>query len=365
MKVPYNDLKRANQTLFPKFGERFFDCLHNNKFIGGNEILEFEDNFSKTFDVKNVVSCGNGTDAILGALRAINLKPDDEVVVPSMTWISSAEVVNLVGAKPVFCDVDEDTMVAELKDIQAKITDKTKAVILVHLYGNMPFMTPIVEYLSERGITLIEDCAQAHLSSFNGITAGNFGRFGTFSFYPGKNLGAMGDAGAICARDKFEAEYIRKFFNHGALKKHEHEVIGTNSRMDTLQASILLEKLSHIRAWTSERLKLAKVYQKELRGFRTIKVHEDVMNSFHIFPILIDGRAEFSQYLNELNIGYNINYPVPVHQQPCYKPHNNLTLPIAEQVAEQQVSLPIFPGMTELEQEYVIDKLNRFKRSKK
>lgn len=365
MKVPYNDLKRTTEILFPKFDKIFADCLYNNKFIGGSEIAKFEDNFTKTFDVKNVVSCGNGTDALIGALRAINLKPDDEVIIPAMTWISSAEVVNLVGAKPVFCDVDEHTMVAELKDIQAKITNKTKAVILVHLYGNMPIMAPIIEYLNELDIILIEDCAQAHLSSYKGVTAGNFGRFGTFSFYPGKNLGAIGDAGAICARDEFDAQYIRKFFNHGASKKHLHEVIGTNSRLDTLQASILTEKLAHLKLWTSERIKLAKIYENELQECRTISINEGVVNSFHIFPILVEDRAELLRYFDEMGIGYNINYPVPLHKQPCYKLHNNHKLPIAEMIAAQQVSLPLFPGMTESEQQYVIDKLNLFFRSKK
>lgn len=358
MEVPYNDLSRMHAPLHEKFVQIFKNTITNSQFIGGEPVRNFERKFENVFNVRNAVACGNGTDAILGCLKALNLAPGDEVIVPAMTWISSAEVVNLAGGTPVFCDVNEASYVAEADNIRSKITKKTKGIILVHLYGNMPRMDKIMSLVNELGLWLIEDCAQAHLSTFKGRAAGTFGDFGTFSFFPGKNLGAFGDAGATCASNAKHAIHLRAFFNHGAINKHDHYMIGTNSRLDALHASVLSEKIDHLDAWTKERIAIANEYDDAFRkntAIKTQKIHDEVKNSRHIYAILVPDRSSFTKFLSMHKVGFNINYPTPLHHQRCYNQSNAKDLTISETIAKNQVSLPIFPGMTSKEILHVID----------
>jgi len=359
MKVPYNDLQRIHEPLSEELEMIFKNTLDSSQFIGGEHVKSFEIKFEKVFNVKNAVACGNGTDAILGCLKALDLAPGDEVIVPAMTWISSAEVVNLAGGKPVFCDVDPASLVAEAHNIRPKITKKTKGIILVHLYGNMPKMDEILALVSEKDLWLIEDCAQAHLSSFKGKAAGTFGDFGTFSFFPGKNLGAFGDAGATCASNVNNARYLRAFFNHGAIKKHDHYIIGTNSRLDTIQAQILNTKLSHLVEWTNDRIRIAEIYDDAFSDIKSIKtqfVHDGVVNSRHIYPIIVNDRKKYTDALAKENIAFNLNYPRPLHKQRAYYDDNSYAnLQVSEEIAKRAISLPIFPKMMSYEIKHVID----------
>ena len=359
MKVPYNDLNRIHGPLSKELEQIFKNTLDSSQFIGGDHVGNFERKFENVFNVQNAVACGNGTDAILGCLKALGLAPGDEVIVPAMTWISSAEVVNLAGGIPVFCDVDEASFVAEAENIRSKITKKTKGVILVHLYGNMPDMDEIMSLVTELGLWLIEDCAQAHLSSFKSKAAGTFGDFGTFSFFPGKNLGAFGDAGAACASDVNNAKYLRAFFNHGAINKHDHFLIGTNSRLDAIQAQILNTKLTHLEDWTNDRIKIAQIYDDAFSAISSITtqfIHKGVVNSRHIYPILVDDRKKYTNALMKENIAFNLNYPLPLHKQRAYYNDNRETnLEVAEFIANQVVSLPIFPKMTLNEVKHVVE----------
>jgi dTDP-4-amino-4,6-dideoxygalactose transaminase len=359
MKVPYNDLSRIHGPLSKELEQIFKNTLDSSQFIGGDHVENFERKFENVFNVQNAVACGNGTDAILGCLKALNLAPGDEVIVPAMTWISSAEVVNLAGGTPVFCDVDEASFVAEADNIRSKITEKTKGVILVHLYGNMPKMNEIMALVDELGLWLIEDCAQAHLSSFNSKSAGTFGDFGTFSFFPGKNLGAFGDAGAACASNVKNAKYLRAFFNHGAINKHDHFIIGTNSRLDAIQAQILNTKLSLLEEWTKDRIRIAQIYEDAFSDRNSIKtqfINDGVVNSRHIYPIIVDDRKKYTDALSRANIAFNLNYPRPLHKQRTYYDNNRKTnLEVSELIAGRAISLPIFPKMRLPEIQHVIN----------
>ena len=359
MKVPYNDLSRIHDPLSKELEQIFKNTLGSSQFIGGDHVGNFERKFENVFNVQNAVACGNGTDAILGCLKALNLAPGDEVIVPAMTWISSAEVVNLAGGIPVFCDVNEASFVAEADNIRSKITKKTKGIILVHLYGNMPKMDEIMSFVNELDLWLIEDCAQAHLSSFRSKAAGTFGDFGTFSFFPGKNLGAFGDAGATCASDANNANYLRAFFNHGAINKHDHFIIGTNSRLDAIQAQILNTKLSHLEEWTKDRIKIGQIYDDAFSDSNSITtqfIHDGVVNSRHIYPIIVDDRKKYTDALSKANIGFNLNYPRPLHKQRAYYDDNLETnLGVSELIADRAISLPIFPKMTPSEIQHVIN----------
>lgn len=363
MKIPYNDLSRIHKPIETQLCEAFQTGLKRNDFIGGDQVVMFQEKLKEVFSLCHVQTCANGTDAIIGALKALNLKPDDEVIVPAMTWISTAEVVDQAGAKIVFCDVSQDTFVMESDNIEAVITKNTKAVILVHLYGNMPNMEKIQKLVDKYQINLIEDCAQAHLSKYDGSAAGTFGRFGTFSFFPGKNLGALGDAGAVTTTNRDDDVFLKMFFNHGQLNKNDHQIIGINSRLDALQARFLNIKVDRIREWTDERIQIACHYNNAFKNLNNVnlpQVHCAVEHSYHIYSVLAPNRPDFIQHLRNNNVGFNINYPIALHKTPAYKPHNQLNLKNAQRIASQQVSLPIFPKMTHQEIEKVIDVVSSY-----
>ena len=363
MKIPYNDLTRIHAPLRSELIEAFDQCVTANDYIGGEQVRLLEKNLKEKFELKHLQTCGNGTDALFGALKALKLERHHEIIVPAMTWISSAEIVDLVGAQTVFCDVSPETMLMEAEEIEAKITRNTKAIILVHLYGNMPNMDAILELAKNYKLEIIEDCAQAHLSRYNGVTAGNFGKFGTFSFFPGKNLGAFGDAGAVTCNNYDDHAFLKQFFNHGQLIKNEHQILGMNSRLDALQARILNIKLTGLHTWTEERQKIASEYNQAFNRLKKVilpKVNSEVSHSYHIYSILVDDRKKFTKYLEANGIGYNVNYPNALHKTPAYRSTNNQKLPIAEKIAAQQVSLPIFPGMTPEERQRVIQVVSAY-----
>ncbi|MCG8605835.1 DegT/DnrJ/EryC1/StrS family aminotransferase, partial [bacterium] len=270
MKVPFVDLGAQYREIKSEIDQAIASVIADAAFIRGKYVQEFESEYARKYGVKNCISVANGTDAIYITLKALGIGSGDEVITVANSWISTSETISQTGAKPVFVDIDPDYYTIDVSKISEKITSRTKAIIPVHLYGQAAEVDEIKEISDAHGLDLIEDCAQAHFASYGGQRVGTFGRAATFSFYPGKNLGAYGDAGAILTNDDGLAERMRMFANHGCLKKHHHELEGINSRMDGIQAAILLAKLSFIDEWNAARLKRAGFYHELLSEVQDI-----------------------------------------------------------------------------------------------
>jgi len=364
MKVPFNDLSRIHEPLEMEFISVFRDSLASSNFIGGPWVSEFESLLEKYFEVSNVVGVSNGTDAISVALRALNLPANSQVLTASNSWISSAEVINEVGLQVGFTDVGPSGNMT-LETLEKAVTENTKAVIAVHLRGSMCDIERISEFCSSKGLYLIEDCAQSHLSRFNGRVAGSFGDVATFSFYPGKNLGALGDSGALSCKSKETSDKARAIANHGALVKHEHFLNGTNARMSPLMARILSIKLRYLEHWTHQRRDIATRYQNELEGINEISFYDEnpaIYNTYHVFSILVNERDELMQYLKNKGIETAIHYPTIIPDQACYKSWNNGPFETARSFSQKNLSLPIFPEMKGSEVNYVIKMIKEFYR---
>ena len=360
MKIPFNDLRRINKDFEKMFISSFKSHLKNHDFINGNSVNKFEKTFSNNLK-SNFLACSNGTDAITAALNCLNIGHGDEVILPAMSWFSTAEVISLVGAKPVFIDVDEYYCIDETK-IEQKITKNTKAIIVVHLYGQMCNMHEILKISKKYNLKLIEDCAQSHFSKYNNKFAGNFGDIGTFSFYPGKNLGSVGDAGGICSTDKKLYYKLKRFINHGSLKKHEHSIIGTNSRLDSMHASFLDLKLPYLHQWNKERHEIANYYNQNLKNKNIIslpKIRENTYHTFHVYCVRVQRRDDFILHMKKNEIQTSIHYPVAL---PFLKPYDleNILFPKAYEYQSQIVSIPIYPKMYKSEMKYVVDVINSF-----
>lgn len=365
MKIPFNDLNRIHKPLIEEFTTAFKTVLDDCDFIGGELPKIFEKNFSQALGVKHTIAVSNGTDAISVALRALNLPKDCEVITVANSWISSAEVITENNLKVKFVDTDETGQMS-IPQLKETISSKTKVIIAVHLHGNMSNILKIQDLCKEFDLFLIEDCAQAHFSQFDRKNAGTFGDISTFSFYPGKNLGALGDSGAICTNNDHLAENCRAISNHGALVKHQHTLIGTNARPNPLMCKVLDIKLKKLEEWTKERKTIAKFY---IDGFKKneqisfYKVLPNVDHTYHVFSILTPNRDELLNYLNSKEIQCAIHYPTIIPDQECYKYLNNSPqFKTARLQAESNISLPIFPKMNDNEIEYVINMVNNFYR---
>ena len=262
--IPLVDLKKQYKSIKSEIDKSIKDVLMKTSFIGGENILQFETNFKKYIGVNHCISCANGTDSIEILLRTLEVKKGDEVIVPAISWISTSEAVTSVGAKPVFVDVHPDYYTIDLKKIESVITNKTKAIIPVHLYGQPVEMPKLMAIAKEHNLKVIEDCAQAHGAEFNKKKIGSFGDCASFSFYPGKNLGAFGDAGAMLTNDSKLAEKARLIANHGQKEKHNHIIEGRNSRMDSIHAAVLNVKLNYLNNWTNKRIEIAENYNSLL-----------------------------------------------------------------------------------------------------
>ena len=363
MEVPFNDLNRIHAPLRVDFAQAFEECIENNYFIGGEWVSEFEAALSKEFEQRFIVGVSNGTDAISVALRALELPFGSEVITSANSWISSAEVITENRLEAVFADVDDSGQMS-VKSLLESITDKTSAVVLPHLFGNMSSVDEITRICKENQIFLIEDCAQAHLSSFKGKLAGTWGDIATYSFYPGKNLGAIGDSGGIGTSNKDLVEKARAIANHGAHKKHNHLYIGTNARMNPLQAKVLLIKLPFLKEWTKQRQQIAKAYSEGLSDIDDIKfyaVNYKTRHSYHVFTILTDHRDELASYLKSNGIQTGIHYPKIIPDQKCYsKTIEYDKYCRAREFSNTNLSLPIFPGQTDDEIDYIIEKIKIF-----
>ena len=324
-----------------------------------------ERSFAEYCNTMYCVGVGNGLDALFLSLKALGIGENDEVIVPSNTYIATALAVTYVGAKPVFVEPDIRTYNIDPTKIEAAITDKTKAMIPVHLYGQPCDMDPILEIAKKHNLFVIEDCAQAHGAMYKGKAVGSFGDAAGFSFYPGKNLGALGDAGAVVTNNEELAKKIRALGNYGSDYKYHHIYKGNNSRLDELQAAFLSVKLPHLDKMNKERRRIA---QRYIDGITNEEVILPFIPAYanpvwHIFGIRCKRRNELEKYLNDAGIGTNKHYPIPIHLQECYKDLGFMKgdFPIAEEISATELSIPMYYGMTDEEVQYVIDRINEFR----
>lgn len=364
MRVPFVSFKPLEKELDAELRGAFTRVFDNSWYIEGNEDKEFEKAFAAYCDSKYCVGVGNGLDALMLALRALNIGPGDEVIVPSNTFIATALAVTYVRATPVFVEPDIRTYNIDPARIAEKITDKTKAIMPVHLYGQACDMDPIMQLAKKHGLYVIEDCAQAHGATYKGKVIGSFGDAAGFSFYPGKNLGALGDAGATVTNDEALAAKIRALGNYGSDYKYHHIYQGTNSRLDELQAAFLSAKLPYMGRVNEARRAVAKKYLEGITNPQIILpyVMPECEPVWHLFAIRCQRRDELAKFLEEKGIGTNKHYPIPMHMQECYKDLGIAegALPIAEEISATELSLPMYYGMTDAEIQYVIDCVNDF-----
>lgn len=362
-RIPFIDLFAA-QGARPSLTD-LLDLMEGQPFVRGQKINEFSAAFSKLLNLTNCIATGNCTDALFAILKCIGIRPGDEVITPAFSWISSAETITLCGARPVFADVDAETYTLDLAAVEKKITAHTRAVIAVHLFGQAAPVVALRKLCNAHNLFLIEDCAQAHLTAADGRYAGTFGDAAAFSFYPTKNLGAYGDAGCIVTDNDALAEKMRRYCNHGALKKDDHTIEGMNSRMDTLQAAVLLAKLPYLPEWNRQRIENAQHYSRLLAGIPFLKlprVSADTIHTFHIFAVRAQRRDQLQTFLTQQGIETLIHYPVALPNLPAYSymRHQPAHFPVASSLQDELLSLPIYPGLALADIEYVCQTIRAF-----
>lgn len=365
MKIPFVSFRPMERELDAQLREAFNRVFDASWYIEGKEDAAFEQAFAEYCGQDYCVGCGNGLDALMLPLKALGIGAGDEVIVPSNTYIASALAVTYAGAKPVFVEPDIRTFNIDPSRIEAAITEKTKAIMPVHLYGQPCDMDPIMAIAKKYNLYVIEDCAQAHGATYHGKKISSFGIAAGFSFYPGKNLGALGDAGAMVTGDRVLADKVRALGNYGSDYKYHHIYQGNNSRLDELQAAFLAAKLPHLDRMNRERRRIAARYLSEIHNpaLTLPYVMEGVEPVWHIFAVRCRERDRLAEYLGENGISTNKHYPIPMHLQGAYKDLNipRGALPIAEEISATQLSIPMYYGMTEEEISYVIGKLNAFR----
>jgi dTDP-4-amino-4,6-dideoxygalactose transaminase len=351
--IPFVDLNAQYQNIREDIDEAIRNCINRGTFINGKIVTEFENKFASYIGTKYCVGCGNGTDALEIILHSLGIGPGDEVIVPALSWIATAECVNNVGAEPVFVDINPLDYNIDYNRIEEKISSYTKAIIPVHLYGGPSEMTEIMRIAEKHSLYVVEDCAQAHGAEYYGQKAGSFGVASAFSFFPSKNLGAFGDAGAIITNDLNLAERARMISNHGQLKvKHSHFLVGRNSRLDTLQASILDVKLRHLDEWNESRRQAASYYRSGLNDIKEIVLPADIpynKHVFHLFVIQCNRRNELIELFEKNNISFGIHYPkaMPFFEAYSYKNLSEKEFPVVSQLTDKIISLPIYPEISE------------------
>ncbi|MFL0165532.1 DegT/DnrJ/EryC1/StrS family aminotransferase [Candidatus Clostridium helianthi] len=364
MEVPFLNFKPMHNEIKDEILDVFEKIYDNNWFILGPYVEAFEKEFSKYCGANYCISCGNGLDALSIILRGYDIGEGDEVIVPANTYIATALAVSYVGAKVILVEPDINTFNIDVTKIEAAITKKTKAIIAVHLYGRPAEIDKIKPLCKKYNLKLIEDSAQAHGAIYNGQKAGNLGDAAGFSFYPGKNLGALGDGGAILTNDKELAEKVRAIRNYGSKIKYYNEYKGVNSRLDEIQAGYLSIKLKSLDKWNSYRQKVAKVYLEKITNNKLILPNIDLETDsiWHVFALRTEFRDELVAYLNSHGISTVIHYPIPIHLQKAYKElgYKEGDFPLAESISKTVLSIPIWYGMTNEEINYVIDILNKW-----
>ncbi|UCC44223.1 MAG: DegT/DnrJ/EryC1/StrS family aminotransferase [Candidatus Zixiibacteriota bacterium] len=361
MSVPLLDLGRQYSYLQPEMDRAVLNVLAHGEFILGPEVTQFETEMAKLCQVKYGIGVASGTDALLIALRACGVGPGDEVITSDFSFFASAGVVSRLGATPVFVDIDPDTYNIDVSQIEAAISKRTRVIMPVHLFGQIADMDPIMAIAAKHDLKVVEDAAQAIGAEYRDRPAGSFGDFGCFSFYPSKNIGAGGDAGMIVTKTEKDYKLCRSLRAHGEDPKYYHRIVGYNSRLDTIQAAILLVKLSHLRGWSEKRREHARKYDKAFASAADLKIPfvMDACN-FHIYNqyTLASGkRVEILERLQAAGIGHCIYYPVPFHKQDCFASlgYDDAGFPVSSRAAEQVFSIPIYPELTEQEQTEVIE----------
>ena len=352
--MKFMDLVVKENSLREEIRKVFEDVLASGQYVGGRYVEEFEREFARWTGTKYCVSVSSGTDALKYALKALDIGPGDEVITTPLTFIATAEAIVLVGAKPVFVDVDSDSFLLDPSLLEEKITEKTKAIIPVHLFGAVCDMDRIKEVASKYGIAVVEDAAQAHGAVYKGGKAGSLGDIAAFSFYPTKNLSAFGEAGAVTTDSAELARKVNLIKNHGQTKPYYHELLGENGRMDAIQAGVLLAKLKYLEKWNEKRRRLAEVYIQELQGIEEVKFQKipaDSQSVYHLFVILTPYRKSLAKFLEARGIPARIYYPVPLHLQPVfdYLGYKEGDFPNAELISKQLLALPMGPWMEEEE----------------
>ncbi len=363
--IPFVDLYAQYQTIKEEVDSVIRDVIQKSLFVRGPYVDKFEQMFADMMESKYCVSCANGTDSLYIAMVALGVKPGDEVLAPAHSWISTTETITQAGGKVVFCDTDEDTFTIDPKSVEEKITPNTVGVIPVHLYGQPADMDAIMSIAKKHNLWVLEDCAQAHLARYKGQLVGTFGDVASFSFYPGKNLGAMGDAGAVVTNDQALAEKMATFARHGGLKKGDHKVEGINSRLDGLQAAILSVKLPHLVKWTAQRQERAARYSEllsPLAGIKIPTIAEAREHVWHLYVIKSSERDGLANYLNKSGVQTVINYPIALPFLPAYSRfnHQSADFPNAFKNQSEILSLPIYPELDDEQMDRVTGLISEY-----
>lgn len=370
MQVPFLDLKVQYQSIKNEINPAIQNVLDNTAFILGKAVNEFENAFAKAHNVNHCLGVSSGTDGNHLASWSLGIKSGDEIIIPANTFIATAWGATLCGAKPVFVDCDPESYNIDVNKINDAITPRTKAIVAVHLYGQPADIDPVIKLCREKNIFLIEDCAQAHLAEYKNNKVGGLSEVACFSFYPGKNLGAYGEGGAVTTNSEEIANKVRMLRDHGALQKYNHESLGHNYRMEGIQGAVLGVKLKHLDKWTEGRRSVAAKYKEMLSDFEHVilpKEMEYAKHVYHLFVIRVnDGKSEtrdkLVKYLNEKGISTGLHYPVPLHLQKCFLnlDYKRNDFPVSENLAESGLSLPMFPELSNIQIEYVTEKIIEF-----
>jgi dTDP-4-amino-4,6-dideoxygalactose transaminase len=365
IRVPFVDLKAQYSGIREEMNAAVLHVLETASFVGGPVVEKFEHEFAAFVGAKYCVGVANGTDAITLGARAAGLESGDEVLVPANSFFASAEAISNAGATPVFVDVDPVTFHMDPGRATEAVTDRTRAMVAVHLYGRAMNMKPFEALASKHNLVILEDCAQAHGAAMDGNTVGASGRLTSYSFYPGKNLGAYGDGGAVTTGDPDLMRRLRMLRDHGSPAKYEHSVVGWNSRLDALQAAVLLVKLPYLQRWNSSRRQLAKKLAAALEASPIIPpaIPEGNQHVFHLFVVRCSRRDELKHFLDEMGIQTRIHYPVPLHLTAAYQSRGapgRGSKPVTESLSSQILSLPIYPELSDEQIGYMIAVLRQF-----
>ena len=367
MNIPFVDLHAQYLTIKPEIDAAIADVIRTSAFIRGPHVQKFEEEFSAAVGAEHCVSCANGTDSLYIAMHALGVKPGDEVIAPAHSWISTTETITQAGGVVVFCDTDRDTFTIDPAQIEAKITSRTVGIIPVHLYGQPADMEKIMAIADKHKLWIIEDCAQSHMATYKGRKVGTFGNVASFSFYPGKNLGAMGDAGAAVTSDAALADRMAMFARHGGLVKGDHQIEGINSRLDGLQAAILSVKLPKLPSWTVRRQAVAAEYSRRFQGHEAVItpiVAAGREHVYHLYVIQHERRDALARHLSDRGIPSVVNYPVALPFLPAYRRFGHVPeqFPRAYHHQSRILSLPIFPEINEEQISMVVEAVRNFDR---
>ncbi|MDD3044496.1 MAG: DegT/DnrJ/EryC1/StrS family aminotransferase [Candidatus Delongbacteria bacterium] len=363
MKIPFVDLKANYLSIKDEIDTAISSVISSSAFVKGKELEQFEKNWAEMCGAGFCVGTSNGTASLELILRSLGVGAGDEVICPSHTFIATAEAIVNCGAKPVFADCHESSALIDANEVRKALTERTKAVIIVDLYGQPADHDAVVEAVGNKNITVIQDAAQSHLAEYKKKTVGSYAKVTSFSFYPGKNLGAYGDAGAAVTNDEELYKKIKMLSDHGRITKYEHLIAGTNARMDNLQASVLNVKMKHLADWNDKRRKIVRKYKNALED-RVLFIDEETYAKpvYHLCVIRTPYRKDLIKFLEEHEVSTGIHYPIPLHLQPAFKElgYNSGDLPRSEKISEEILSIPVFPEMTDEQTDFVIAQIKEY-----